>query len=124
MLDFLKKSPPGGAPPPAKVEEIRLLHLGKLLEDTKNLKGMWVALLFRDLSIMCGLHLQLLSVKVLTVASANLRRNFFNHVSEYNFSTGPDNVTTVHISCRVPSNALEDVKDKLNKKSGTCCALM
>lgn len=81
LLDFVKKSPPGGAPPPAKVEEIRLVNLGKLLDDTKTLK-------------------------------------------EYNFASGPGNVTTVHISCRVPSNTLEDVKDKLNKKNGVCCVLM
>ena len=68
-------------PPPAKTEEIRLLHLGKLLEDGKTL-------------------------------------------TECNFSVGPGNETTVHISCRVPSNALEDAKDKLNKKSGACCILV
>lgn len=37
---------------------------------------------------------------------------------------GSGNVTTVHISCRVPTAVLDDVKGKLDKKSGTCCCLM
>ena len=81
LLDFLTKSPPGGVPPPSKVEEIRLLHLGKLLEDAKTLRD-------------CGFH------------------------------EGAGAATTVHISCRVPSTAMDDAKDKLNKKSGTCCTLV
>ena len=38
LLDFLAKSAPGGVPPPSKAEEIRFLHLGKLLEDSKTLR--------------------------------------------------------------------------------------
>jgi hypothetical protein len=37
---------------------------------------------------------------------------------------GPGNVTTVHISCRVPTTVLDDVKGKLDKKNGACCTLM
>lgn len=45
-------------------------------------------------------------------------------VAECNFATGADNLTTVHISVRVPASASEDVKEKVNKKGSACCAIM
>lgn len=38
LIDFLQVSAPG-SPPPAKTEELRILHLGKFLEDAKTLQG-------------------------------------------------------------------------------------
>jgi Ubiquitin-2 like Rad60 SUMO-like len=38
LLNFLQISSPG-SPPPAKTEELRILHLGKFLEDGKTLQG-------------------------------------------------------------------------------------
>lgn len=38
LIDFLQMSVPGSAPP-AKTEELRILHLGKFLEDAKTLQG-------------------------------------------------------------------------------------
>jgi hypothetical protein len=38
LIDFLQTSSPS-SPPPSRVEEIRILHLGKFLDDSKILKG-------------------------------------------------------------------------------------
>lgn len=38
LMDFLQISVPGSAPP-TKTEELRILHLGKFLEDAKTLQG-------------------------------------------------------------------------------------
>lgn len=38
LMDFLQISAPGSAPP-TKTEELRILHLGKFLEDAKTLQG-------------------------------------------------------------------------------------
>jgi hypothetical protein len=44
---------------------------------------------------------------------------------DYSIQDGTDNVTTVHISCRVPTSVLDDVKGKLDKKASTgCCIVM
>lgn len=80
LIEYLQISVPGSAPP-TKTEELRILHLGKFLEDAKTLQ-------------------------------------------ECQMQDGPGNVTTVHISCRVPTAVLDDVKGKLDKKTGTCCCVM
>jgi hypothetical protein len=38
LIEFLQSSSPS-SPPPSRVEEIRILHLGKFLDDSKILKG-------------------------------------------------------------------------------------
>jgi Ubiquitin-2 like Rad60 SUMO-like len=38
LIDFIQSSSPG-SPPPSKTEELRILHLGKFLEDAKSLQG-------------------------------------------------------------------------------------
>jgi hypothetical protein len=38
LIEFLQASSPS-SPPPSRVEEIRILHLGKFLDDAKILKG-------------------------------------------------------------------------------------
>ncbi|CDF40621.1 unnamed protein product, partial [Chondrus crispus] len=81
LVAFLKESNPNAISGPAKTEEIRILHLGKFLDDAKTLQ-------------------------------------------ECKFASGPDNLTTVHISLRVPTKASEDVKEKINKKGSACCEIM
>ncbi len=38
LMDFLQNSSPS-SPPPSKTEELRILHLGRFLEDAKTLEG-------------------------------------------------------------------------------------
>lgn len=44
LVEFLSSSLPP-AQPPTKVDDLRILHLGKFLEDGKSLEGMFVQLL-------------------------------------------------------------------------------
>lgn len=38
LISFLQNSSPS-SPPPSRVDELRILHLGKFLEDSKTLQG-------------------------------------------------------------------------------------
>jgi len=68
-------------PLPARAEDIRVLHLGKFLEDHKSL-------------------------------------------ADYHAGRGSENPITVHISVKSPSNKLDDVKDRLNRKGTCACSIM
>lgn len=91
---------------PTKVEEIRILHFGKFLDDTKTLKGK------KKLKLQIYLFISIYS------HTPRIR------ITDYNFATGTDNQTTVHISVRIMGAVSEDVKEKMNKKSGACCVIM
>lgn len=41
LIDFLQNSSPS-SPPPSKTEELRILHLGKFLEDSMTLQGKYL----------------------------------------------------------------------------------
>lgn len=80
MVDSLLKAPAPQTPFPSKMEEIRLVHGGRFLDDPKTL-------------------------------------------NDYDFATGDDGLTTIHVTIKAPPSVLDDVKGKLNRRSNCCCTV-
>lgn len=81
LIKFLQSSTPSFQSGPSKEDELRILHLGKFLDDTKYLR-------------------------------------------DYNFETGKEKLTTVHIAVKIATVGTEEVKDKKVNKGSGCCAVM
>lgn len=122
MINFLTESVPNLPDSRAKVDDVRILHLGKFLDDEQTLRGMFK---IHSLLIISIILIYIYIIHIVT----NLNSTCFiihhhDKKTDYNMATGPDNITVVHINIRAPQNASEDMKEKMSKKGNSCCNIM